>query len=162
MVALRLLEICFWPVKSRKNLVNFEMHTCHWLGAQRWFSHKVKKPVTSSLLLDCIDGCYASVFIKSFFMLCFRFQIEVFSYCNLTEGFAIGFQKWFDHEWIDFGVFCSKMAFLVYFISLWTEIWNKMLKCLSHCQVWMFLTFTLRGILVCSLQMLVPFNQRIL
>ena len=35
----------------------------------------------------------------------FMFSIEVFSYCTLTETFAIGFQKLFNHEWIDFGFF---------------------------------------------------------
>ena len=25
------------------------------------------------------------------------FQVEIFSYCILTETFAIGFQNWFDH-----------------------------------------------------------------
>ena len=56
-------------------------------------------------------GIVASVMGMSFIRLCFIIYIEVFSYCTLTETFAIGFQKWFDHEWIDFGVFCWKMAF---------------------------------------------------
>ena len=51
-------------------------------------------------------GVVDSVSGMSFFQLCFRFSIEVFSYCTLTETFALGFQKWFDHEWIDFAVFC--------------------------------------------------------
>ena len=53
-------------------------------------------------------GTVASVIGMSFFQLCFRFWIEVFSYCTFTETFAIGFQKWFDHEWIDFGVLVGK------------------------------------------------------
>ena len=41
------------------------------------------------------------------------------------ETFAIGFQKWFDHEWINFGVFCSEMAPFIDFISVRTEICKK-------------------------------------
>ena len=67
-------------------------------------------------------GVVASVIGICFFQQCFRFWIEVFSYCTLTETFAIGFQKWFDHEWIDFGVFCWKMASFVDFICVCTDI----------------------------------------
>ena len=108
-MALSVPELYFWPVKTRKNLVFFEMHTSHWPGAQIWFRHKWRKLVTASLLLDCIDG-YSCLryWNEFFFQLCFRLWIEVFSFCTLTETFAIEFQKWFDHEWIDFGVFCWK------------------------------------------------------
>ena len=39
------------------------------------------------------------------------FRLRFFSYCTLTETFAIGFQKWFDHEWIDFGFFLLENGF---------------------------------------------------
>ena len=55
LVALRVPEMCLWPAKTRKNLELFEMHTCHWPGAQIWFRHKWRKLVTFSILLDCID-----------------------------------------------------------------------------------------------------------
>ena len=67
-------------------------------------------------------GIVAYVIGMSFFQLCFRFQIEVFSYCTLTETFAIGFQKLFDHKWVDYGFFCWKMASSVDFKSVWTDI----------------------------------------
>ena len=76
-------------------------------------------------LLFCfivLVGMVASVIGMSFFQLCFMFEIEAFSYCTLTETYAIGFQKPFDHEWIDYGVFCWEMASFVNFISVWTEI----------------------------------------
>ena len=38
-------------------------------------------------------GTVAAVIGMSFFQLCFRFWIEVFSYCTFTETVAIGFQK---------------------------------------------------------------------
>ena len=67
-------------------------------------------------------GVVASVIGMSFSQLCFRFYIEVFSYCVLMETFAIGFQNWFDHESIDFWVFRSELASFVNFKSLSTEI----------------------------------------
>ena len=54
-MALRVLEVWFWPAKARKNLVLFEMHTCVWPGAQMWFRHKWRKLVTAFLSL-CIGG----------------------------------------------------------------------------------------------------------
>ena len=107
-------------------------------------------------------GINASVMGRSFFQLCFMFWIEVFSYCTLTETFAIGFQMWFDHEWIDFGFFCWKMASFVDFLSVWTEMCKNcsfLILCWRH---QFFSIFRLRGILVCSLKMLLLFSHRIL
>ena len=67
-MALSVPVMCFWPAKTGKNLELFEMHTCHWPGAQIWFRHKWRKLVTASLLLHCIDG-YS----------CLRYWIEFFS-----------------------------------------------------------------------------------
>ena len=108
MVALRAPELYFWPAKTRKKLELFQMHTCLWPCAQIWFRYKWRNLVTASLLLHCNDGYSYRRYWNEFFQLCFMFQIEVFSYCTLTETFAIRFQKWFDHQWIDFGVFFGK------------------------------------------------------
>ena len=71
LVALRVPEMCLWPAKTRKNLEIFEMHTCHWPGAQIWFRHKWRKLVTASLLLFCIEwyGClrYCNEFFSAVF-----------------------------------------------------------------------------------------------
>ena len=79
----------------------------------------------------------------------FQVLIEIFSYCTLTETFAIASHKWFEHEWIDFGVFW-KMAFFVDLISVWTEICKI---CSIFFLFWrhqLFSMFRLRGILVSS------------
>ena len=161
-VALRVSEMCFWPAKTRRNLEFFEMHTCLWPGAQIWFRQKWRTLVIASLLFHCSGGFSCLRYWSEFFQLCFRFLIEVFSYCTLTETYAIVFQKRFDHEWSDFGVFRWKMASFVDFISVWTEIcWN----CSIVILFWrheIFSMFSLRGILVCSLKMLVLFSHRIL
>ena len=50
-----------------------------------------------------------------FFHLLVRFSNEMFSYCTLTETFAIGFQNRFDHVGIDFGFFAG----ITLVLSLW-------------------------------------------
>ena len=69
-MALRVPEMCFWPVKTRKNLELFEMHTCLWPGAQIWFRHKWSKLVTASLLIHCIDGYSYLRYRNEFFLSC--------------------------------------------------------------------------------------------
>ena len=56
--------------------------------------------------LIVLMGVVASDIGMSFFSYVSGFRLKFFSYCTLTETFAIGFQKWFDHEWIVFGSFC--------------------------------------------------------
>ena len=159
-MALSLPEMCFWPAKTRKNLEIFEMHTYHWPGAQIWFRYNWKKLFTASLLLNCIDwyGCFRCW--NQFFQLFFGFWIEGFSYCFKTETFAIGFQKWFGHEWIDYGFFLLENGFF-----RWPAIcqdWNlhELLICYSFLTTSFFSMFSLRGILVCSLKKLVLFSHR--
>ena len=97
-------------------------------------------------------GIVASLIWMSFSQLCFRFYIEVLSYCTLTETFAIGFQKWFGLQWIDFRVFRSEMASFVDFISVGTEISKN---CSIFNRFWrhqLFSMFSVRGNLVCSIK----------
>ena len=105
-------------------------------------------------------GVVASVIGICFFQQCFRFQNEVFSYCSLTETFANGFQMWFDHEWIDFGFFFRKwlppLTSNLFGLKS-TKIANFLLLLTSS----IFSLFRLRGILVCSLKMLLLFSHRI-
>ena len=159
---------CAWlkcvsgPRRLEENFEFFEVHAYHWPGAQTWFRHKWRKLITASLLIPCIDWYGCPVIGMSFFQLCFMFYIEVFSYCTLTETYAIGLHKWFDHEWIDFGFFCWEMAYFVDFISVWTEICKNCSIVFLFWRHQIFSMFCLRGILVCSLKMLVLFSHRIL
>ena len=97
-----------------------------------------------------------------FSLLCFRFQIEVFSYCTFTETFAVGFQKWFDDEWIVFLVFWWQMASVADFRSVWTKICKECSIVILFGRYQISSMFSLRGILVCSLKMLLLFSRRIL
>ena len=76
-------------------------------------------------------GTVASVIGMSFFQLCFRFWIEVFSYCTFTETFAIGFQKWFDHQWIDCEVFFVEKWLLSLTSYLYGLKFARKLNCCS-------------------------------
>ena len=106
LVGLRVPDMCFWPAKTRKKLEHFEMNKGLWPGAQIWFRHKGRKLVTAPLSFPRIDG-YSCLryWNDKFFQLCSKYRIEFFSFCPLTQTFEIGFQKWFDHDWIILGVF---------------------------------------------------------
>ena len=69
-MAQRVPEMCFWPAKIRKNLEFFEVHTCHWPGAQIWFRHKWKKLVTVFVLLFCVEKCNSLSSWNEFFLSC--------------------------------------------------------------------------------------------
>ena len=118
-------EMCFWPAKTRKSL-NF-LRCIYVIDLVLKYGSDINEGKWLQLLFYFIVlmGIVASVIGMRFFQLCFRFQIEFFAYCTFTETFAIGFQKLFDHEWIDFGVFCWKMVSFVGFISVWSEICKK-------------------------------------
>ena len=110
-MALCVLEMCFWHAKTRKNLELFEMHTCHWPGAQIWFRHKWRKLVTDSLSLHCIDWYNCPRYWNEFFLSCvscfrlkfsriahWRERLQLDSRSDLaTKGSILGFfyfQKW--------------------------------------------------------------------
>ena len=133
LVALGVPEMCFWPAKTRKKLELFEMHTCHWPGAQIWLRHKWKKLVTACFLVDCVDWYSCLRYWNEFFAAVFQVLDWSFLVLHSDETSAFGFQKCFDHEWIDFGVFCWEMASVVDFISVWTE------TC-KNCSTFSFLT----------------------
>ena len=119
---------CFWNVflacEDWKNSWIFWDAYLSWPGAQIWFRHKWGKLVTASLLLDCIDWYRCPRYRNEFFFSCvsgFRMKFSLI----LMQTFAIGFQKWFGREGINFGFFWSKMSSFVNFISVWTEICKR-------------------------------------
>ena len=131
MVALRLPEMCFWPAETRKNL-EFFLRCIHVFGVVLKYALDINEGIWLQLFfyLIVLMGIVASVMGMSFIRLCFIIYIEVFSYCTLTEKFAIGFQMWFDHEWIDFRVLLENGFFRWVHICLH---WNlqEWLNCYS-------------------------------
>ena len=99
------------------------------------------------LHFSVLVGKNASVIRMKFFVLCFRFWIEVFSYCTLTETFPYGFSKLFGREGIDFGFFLFENGFfrwlhiiadwnlqwLLKFYSFW---WLRFIRCLVWGVFW--------------------------
>ena len=95
-------------------------------------------------------------------MLWFRFYIGVFSYRTFTEMFAIGLQKRIDHERLDFGVLCWKMGSFVRIASIWFESCKNCSIVILIGRHHFFSMFSLKGVLVSCLKMLVLFSPRIL
>ena len=160
LVALCVPELCFWPAKTRKTL-NF-LRCTHVIDPVLKYGSDKNEGNWLQLLFYFIVlmSIVASVIGMSFFSA--MFQVLDWSFLVLTETFAIGFQKWFGHKWIDFGVFCWKMASSVYLLSLWIEICKNCSIVILFWRHRIFLIFSLRGILVCSLKMLVLLSHRIL
>ena len=86
-------EMCFSPAKTRKSL-NF-LRCIHVIDLVLKYGSDINEGNCLEFLFYFIVfmGAVASVIGMSFFQLCFRFWIEVFSYCTFTETFAIEFQK---------------------------------------------------------------------
>ena len=161
MVALPKRQMCYWPAKTRQKLDFFQIHTSLGPGAQKLLKYKWIKLNTASFHFPCVGEKSWIVCSNEFFSYLFQVLCWSFSYCTFTGTFAIGFQKWFYHEWIDFGLIRWEMAFLVDFISAWTEI---CMNCSSVFFFWrhqIFSMVNLRGILVCSIKVPILFSYRI-
>ena len=111
------------------------MHPSLEPGAQKLLRHKWRKLNTASFHFRCVSEKSFIVCCKEFFHLCFNFYVENVSYCTFTETFAIGFQKWFDHEWIDFGLSLWSIAFFVDFVSTRTEFCINVQVCFSFDEI---------------------------
>ena len=162
MVALRAPELYFWPAMTRKKLEISEMHTCLWPGAEIWFRYKWRKLVTASLLLHFIDGHSCLRYWNEFFSAVFQvldwsFLVLHFygNVCNWIPKVIWPRLDWFWDFLLENGFF------------RWLPIcmeWN-LKKCSIVILFWrqqFFSMFRLRGILVCSLKMLLLFSHRIL
>ena len=138
MVALRVLEMCFWPAKTRKNLELFELHTCLSPGAQICFWHKWRKLVTACFLLHCIDGYSCLRYWNEFFSAVFQvldWSFLVFHFdgnvCNWIPKVIWPRMDWFWGFLLENGFF------------RWLRIcmdWNlqELLNCYSFLTTWNF------------------------
>ena len=157
------LCLCLKCVSYRnriKKLEFSEMHFCLWPGAQTLCRHKWQKLAAGSLLLLCVDGNWWLGYLNEFILSLFQVLQQNFVVLFFTETFAIGFQKWFDHDWNTFVKFCWNTFRLVDFISAWTEIWKKCSNSFSFCRHQIFSMISLRGIPVCSSKKSLVFRHR--
>ena len=161
-MALRVPELCFWPAKTRKDLERFEMHPCHWPGAQIWFRHKRRKLVTSSLLLHCIGGYSCLRYWNEFFSAVFYVLVWSFLVLHFDGNVCNWIPKLI---WLRLGYFWSffgrLMPRFVDFMSAWTEIYMNSSIVFPFWRHQVFSIVRSRVIVVCSLKMLVLFNHRI-
>ena len=131
LVALRVPEMCFWPAKTRKNLELFEMHTCHWPGAQIWFRHKWRKLVTASLLLVFIDSNGCLRYWNEFFSAVFQVLDSSFLVLHFEGNVCNWIPEviWPGKDW--FWCFLIKNAFIRWLHFCMDWILQKMLNCYS-------------------------------
>ena len=112
------IRFCTYPVVAL-----LESKICLWLATTSNSSNFVRWLHVLDLLLKCCSDInerhwiqrlfHHLVLVKkialfigiSFFDLWVRFWFEVFSYCSVTETFALGFQIWLNHERIDSAIF---------------------------------------------------------
>ena len=104
-------------------------------------------------------GCF--VCWNKFFSVWVITYAEVFSYITFTETLAIGYQKSFDHKCIDFGVFCWNVAFLLTLYPYGLKFAEVPRTCFSFDDL-VFSITSLKGILVCSLNLFVLFSRKTL
>ena len=66
----------------------------------------------------------------SFYHMWVWFEVEVFSHCSVTETFAIGFRKWYDHERVD-------LHFLVGFFFRFIDLVYASIKSAKIAKMWL-------------------------
>ena len=162
-MALRAPEMYFWPAKSRKRL---ELLRC------KHVSDRVLKCGSDInegkwlQLFFCfyvLVGIVTAVIGISFFfsrVLCFTLMFS--SIALWQKRLQLDFKNDLTTNGLILGFFCWEIAFFVDFISVWTEICKN---CFFSFLFWRhhnFSIFSLRGILVCSLEKLVLFSHMIL
>ena len=139
------------------------MNTCRRPGAQTLLRHKWRKRIqlrfTSlysliklHILLEGVSFIYGSSF---------RFTVLFFRIAELRQRFAIGFRNWFQHECINFRVFCWNMPRFVDLRSAWTEICKICSNVLLFWRNQNFSKVCFRGFLVCSLNVPLFFSQKV-
>ena len=152
----------FLAGETRKNLELCKMLTCLWPGAQIWFRHKWGKLVTASLLLDFTDWyswlrCWNEFFSAVFQVLDWSFLVLHFdgNVCNWGPKVIWPRRDWF---W-KFFVGNLLLSMTSYLCRLKSARIAQLLLLVADINF--FSMFSLRGILVCSLKMLVLFSCRI-
>ena len=161
-MALRVPEMCFWPAKTRKSL-NF-LRCIYVIDLVLKYGSDINEGNWLQLLFYFIVlmGTVASVIGMSFFSAVFQVLDWSFLVLHFYGNVCNWIPKviWPRMDW--FWGFCWKMASFVGFISVWSEICKKCSIVILFWRHQIFSMFSLRGILVCSLKMLVLLSHRIL
>ena len=161
MVTLLVPVKSFWPTETRKELnflrcilvFDLVLKCCSDINDWNW----MQLFFYLFVLLDIVASVVGTFFLAVFHVLEWSFFFLLFE-----ETFAVGFQNWFDHKWIEFAVLFLNLAFFVAFVSVWVEIFKK---CQDLCLIWrhqVCSVTSLRVIVVCCLNVLVLFSLRFL
>ena len=131
------------------------MHTCLWPDSQILFRHKWWNLSTASFSLRYFEISYSRSFLGLSFFICGSgFRLKFFRIALLLKRLQLDSK--IDLSTIGLILeFWLKYGFFVDFRSIWTEICKN---CSSSFLFWRHLVFSmssLRGILVCSLTVLV-------
>ena len=114
------------------------MHTTLVPGAQIFFRPNWRKRDTIHFYFIVLVNIVASIIRTIFSHLWVMLLFEVLSYCTFTETFAIVFQSWFDHDWIDSGVSLIKCASFRCRHTWMNWSLEKLLKYFSLLTTWSF------------------------
>ena len=104
---------CVFDLRRPGKFELFGTHTC--LGPSlKYCCSDINEKVGVDFLFYFVllVNIVALFVIKSFFICRSGFCVEVFSYCSVTETFAVRFQNWFDIHWVIFGLF-SRICFVL-------------------------------------------------
>ena len=155
-------ELYFWWAETSQNL-NFS-RCIHAFDLLLKFSSYLNEGIWLQLLFCFIMlmNLVSSIVGMSFFHLCFRFWVEVFSYCTFTETFANGLQNWFDHKWIDFGVFFWTWLFSLTYYLHWLKFARIPQFLFPFWRHQVFSITSLKDTLVCCSNVLVLFSHKII
>ena len=152
-VAFRVLQMCYWPAKTRKNL---EILRCiHVFDLVLTYGSDQNEGNWLQLLFYFIVlmGIVASIIWMSFFS-CILILDWTFVVLHFDGAFAIGFQKLFGHEWVIFGVSLVGLCPVLSTSCVHGLNLDELLNCFSFWWYQVFSIVSSRGILVCSLKCL--------
>ena len=154
---------CVSGLRRLENFLNF-LRCIHVFDLVRKYGSDINEGNWLQLLFYFIVliGIVASVIGMSFFSAVFQVSVWSFLVLNFNGNVCNWIPEVIWPRMGRFTVFCSKMASFVDFISVWTETCKDCSIVIRFWRHRIFSMFSLRGILVCSLKMLVLFCRRIL
>ena len=109
-------EICLWLATTSKSsnfvrwlhVLDLLLKCCSDINERQWLQRLYNLLVLVNKIALFIEISFSDLWV--------RFWFEVFSYCSVTETFALGFHNWLNHERMDFAIFGWNVPRFVDFI----------------------------------------------
>ena len=158
-MALRLPEMCFWPAKTRKSL-NF-LRCIHVIDLVLKYDSDINEENWLQLLfyLIVLMGIVASAIGLRFFSYVSGFRLKFSRIALWRKRLQLDSKSDLTTNGLILGFFVGKW---LHFISVWTKVCKNCSIVFLFWRHQFFSMFSLRGILVCSLKVLVLLSHRIL